>query len=186
MKQLQSCGKKGEVEKRKEEEEEEELIAEDRIKQKKESEERSKAADFVVAKDLFGDIDRIKNLPTNEKEKNDIILLELDPKDDYEFQELARAIAKRVEKYTTDFHYRNFVKELTKMCCESLTTDDMNDIVTALNVIVNAKLKAQKGGKGKGKKTQAKKKLNVAKKDDDEFENGGEDELHGDYEDDFM
>jgi len=97
-----------------------------------------------------------------DKERNEDILRNLEPKNDADFLMLARAIATQTDKYMGSSHYRNFIKELAKQLTDPLTTDDLNEILTGLNVILNDKLKASKVvSKGKAKK--AKKKLNVTK-----------------------
>jgi len=97
----------------------------------------------------------------NEKERNEEILRTLVPTSEKDFLILAKAIAKRTNKYSASFHYSNFVKELAKQLTDPLTIDDLYEIVNGINEIINDKLKSTKT---KGKKKRKEKNIKYKKK----------------------
>jgi len=148
---------------------------------REEGEEKSKQSDLVVLKELFSTADEIQ-MRKIEKERDTEILRTLEPTTDKDFVVLAKAIATRVEPYSSSSHYRNFVKDLTKQLTDPLTPDDMNDVVHGLNAIINEKLKASKLSKGKPKRAP-KVKLNITKGSEAEVDENYD--AIGEY-DDFM
>jgi len=140
------------------------LTSQDIHKLKKEGEEKAKEADLINAKDLFDGFGEtvvgVKYL--SEKEKNDQVLRNFEPKTDKDFLILAKAIATRMDKYANTTHYKFFIKELAKQLMEPLSTEDLSSVVNGINALINDKLKATKGKKGK-KVVAPKMKLNVTK-----------------------
>jgi len=126
------------------------LTSQDIHKLKKEGEERAKAADLINAKDLFDGVGEVVSVGVkylSEKEKNDQLLRNFEPKTDKDFLILAKAIATRMDKYTNSPFYKYFIKELAKQMMEPLTIDDLNIVVNGLNALINDKVKSTKAKK---------------------------------------
>jgi len=147
-------------------------------------------ADFQNVEDMFGvskekKIDDVITDPNPKPREPD--LLEAKPKTEAEFENLAAEIAKKLSKHETSFHYPYFVRSLTKHLCISFNkVEDVKEIITALNVVANDKLKSEKPKPKQPKKAAGPTSGKKVYKDafDDDFDTKGK-SLDDDY-DDFM
>jgi len=167
------------------------LTTEEKSQLKKDAEKQAKLADYDNAVELFKGVDENKQ-SKHISEDQLAILTKLEPANAADFIKLATAIGSRTKKYEENLHYPHFVKELCKSLClsDKMNSSDVSEIVKALNVLVNDKLKAEKAPKKGMKKTAAKKKVAAATTatksfDIEDEEEGGVEEGGGDY-DDFM
>jgi len=170
------------------------LTSEERSQLKKDAEKQAKLADFDNAVELFKGVDD-SNKKTLAEEQIEI-LTKFEPFNASDFGKLAAAIGTRTKKFEESLHYPQLVKDICKSLClsDKMNSSDCSEIVKALNIIVNDKIKAEKAPKKGMKKTAAKKKVastTAAKSFDleDENEDGGGASASaggsGDY-DDFM
>jgi len=147
---------------------------------KQESETRPKESDYGHTQELFGTA--IQN--AKEREKINYILLNLDPKEEKDFLILAKAIANRVGAYNsvTKSIYIDLIENVTKEVTEQATVDDLNDLINFVTATLNDKIKKSKP---KTKLAPAKKKLNITKGNDVDFDDL-DIEIDRDDGDDFM
>ena len=123
-----------------------------------------KDADLETASDL---------LSTNTAKTS---LSDFKPTTQLEFLKLSSMVVDELGAHEESQHYAEFVKDLTRKLVGSLTADDIQAIVTTLNVVINQKRDEERGNKKK--KTVAKKKI------DEEFVE--EDFIEDDYDYGFL
>jgi hypothetical protein len=132
---------KAQEEAKKKKEEEEELQ-----KSKQEAEEKAQRSDYGHAQELFG----MSKLSAKERENNNEILLSLTPKNEKDFLTLAKAVVTRVEAYSTiellqkNYYYTDLIKDLSKNIADSASTEDFNEIIHFVTIILNDKVKKNK------------------------------------------
>lgn len=83
-------------------------------------------------------------------------ILEPKPKTKEEFASAAAQLAQGITTLSADRQYAQFIQDLTKALCEPLSAEDTKKVQTSLNIMVNAKNLAEKGGPAKKKKAAAK------------------------------
>lgn len=66
--------------------------------------------------------------------------------------EFATSISNEVKQYSSSKEYLHCIKEITRQTCdvEALAVEDVRAIIAVLNTLVNKKLDAEKGKKGRG------------------------------------
>lgn len=106
----------------------------------------------------------------------DLVIDLKNPKDEKDFEVLAELIATKVAIFEKSIHYRHFLKTFIKKASTSLKNEDLKELSTAITVLANEKLQAEKGSKKK-KKTTSKKSINV--KEDNDYDNI--DDEYGDF-----
>lgn len=83
-------------------------------------------------------------------------ILEPRPQTKDDFASVVAQLAQGIKELSNDRQYAQFIQDLTKALCEPLSAEDTKKIQTSLNVMVNAKNLAEKGGPAKKKKAAAK------------------------------
>jgi len=105
----------------------------------------------------------------------DLVIDLKNPKDEKDFEVLAELIATKVAIFEKSIHYRHFLKTFIKKASTSLKTEDLKELSSAITVLANEKIQAEKTKKKK--KSTSKKSINV--KEDNDYDNF-EDE-YGDF-----
>jgi len=96
-------------------------------------------SDYQNTRDMFG-IDE-KSQPTEE----DFDFNSFQPKTEQEFEQLATQLVKKLSTHETSFHYTNLVKSICKQLCSSFArAEDIKEVISVLNVLVNDRLKSDK------------------------------------------
>lgn len=83
-------------------------------------------------------------------------ILEPRPKTKEDFADVATQLAQGITELGSDRQYPQFLQDLVKALCDPLSAEDTKKIQTSLNVLVNGKNLAEKGGPAKKKKAAAK------------------------------
>eukprot|EP01089_Gocevia_fonbrunei_P015741 TRINITY_DN4692_c0_g1_i4.p1 TRINITY_DN4692_c0_g1~~TRINITY_DN4692_c0_g1_i4.p1 ORF type:complete len:199 (+),score=62.48 TRINITY_DN4692_c0_g1_i4:140-736(+) len=159
--------------------------------QKKENEKRSQASDFENTQDLFGGVevesgyesvkvvdddqlfgnDDDDESPTTQRGSSPLDTFK--PSSGKDFEKFARMLGEKIVPYEESYHYVDFLKHLLKEISGELAPEQIKELITALNVITNAKIKNQSTSK---KKKPVKKKAvqrEVVEEDlvEDEYDN---------------
>ncbi|EFJ09892.1 hypothetical protein SELMODRAFT_129237, partial [Selaginella moellendorffii] len=113
-------------------------------------------ADYQVTTELFG------------KESRGRPFEGFLPKSEADFIEYADLVARELKNYETSYHYMTMLKTLLKTATASMKAADVKEVASAVTVIANEKLKAEKDSAGK-KKGAKKKQLHVDKADEDNY-----------------
>jgi len=162
---------------------EKELTPEEALLESRKREELVEAADLKIAVDLFG-ADSTPAKKRTPPATGDV--LTMNPESEADFTTFAELLATRACSFSGSTHYRHLVKETTKHLCEPLNVDDVRDLIKALNLVVNDKIKQAKGGKSKAPAKKPGVKLNVkGGANDQDFEDHIADK-YDDLADDFM
>ena len=138
-------------------------------------------ADFRNAQEMFGELSTAGELDG------------FVPKTADDFKRFAGMLSGRATDVAHDSHYYDFVVTLTKSVVAPMKSEDLRKLIAALNVVLNEKIKAEKGGvtsvaARQKKKTQEQRAKALALKQlDEEPDEEAEDE-YARYEDkyDFM
>eukprot|EP01088_Endostelium_zonatum_P018381 TRINITY_DN5882_c0_g1_i1.p1 TRINITY_DN5882_c0_g1~~TRINITY_DN5882_c0_g1_i1.p1 ORF type:complete len:285 (+),score=107.11 TRINITY_DN5882_c0_g1_i1:89-943(+) len=167
--------------------------------QKAEQEARVRAEDFKNTESLFSgvksdDIEQVGN-QTRDAESESLFgsgpsdnaasnkaaskLDQMRPETADDFEKFARLLAEKITPYQNSYHYTNFLVTLIKESSGDCSAEDLKEVVSGLNVIINSKIKVNVGKKTK-QKTAAKKKAAGAQKK----EVLEEDMVSGDYDED--
>eukprot|EP01120_Amphizonella_sp_Union-15-10_P001785 TRINITY_DN1192_c0_g1_i1.p1 TRINITY_DN1192_c0_g1~~TRINITY_DN1192_c0_g1_i1.p1 ORF type:complete len:218 (-),score=78.28 TRINITY_DN1192_c0_g1_i1:96-749(-) len=144
-----------------------------KILTKEELRERELLADYDEAQSLFSGV--VQNSEKSKSALEEIDALKtFEPKTKLEFEKFADMITQVVSKYQTSLFYREFLKNLLKQLTSGLLVEDLKELVSALNVIMNDKVKKKKTVKKKGVAPKITAKLEEEKAvvtgDYDEFE----------------
>ncbi|EGG22367.1 eukaryotic translation initiation factor 3 subunit 1 [Cavenderia fasciculata] len=143
-------------------------IYKDKMKQREMQEE----ADLQNANDVFQGISVRETTPTAQ-----CSLDTMNPTSEKDYENYSNALSKYVTKFEKSYHYPTIIKTILKNATANMTSQETNDLVKSLTVIVNDKIKQEKNAVGKGKKpTKAaatKKTLQL----DNEMENFGEEDF---------
>jgi len=123
----------------------------ERLRQKELIEE----ADFQNTQAMFSGLDLGKELVIDVN----------NPKDEKDFEVLAEVLGQKLCSFEKSIYYRHFLKNLLGKVTNPLKPEDVRDLSSALAIIINDKLKAEKPKKKKTT-SAAKKTLNV-KEDND-------------------
>eukprot|EP00026_Physarum_polycephalum_P015368 Phypoly_transcript_16032.p1 GENE.Phypoly_transcript_16032~~Phypoly_transcript_16032.p1 ORF type:complete len:236 (+),score=67.63 Phypoly_transcript_16032:60-767(+) len=141
-------------------------------------------ADYQNVEDMFGLSKPEEKSGETDHEPD---LLDQKPKTEAEFEHFAAQIAEKLSAHERSFNYPFFVKSLTKHLCTNFSkAEDIKDIITALNVLVNEKLKSEKPKPKQPKKAAGPTSGKKVYKDafDDDFDTKGKN--YDDEYDDFM
>ena len=83
-------------------------------------------------------------------------ILEPRPKTKEEFENVTAQLALGITDLKNERQYPQFIQDLVKGLCEPLSAEDTKKVQASLNVMVNAKNLAERGGPAKKKKAAAK------------------------------
>jgi len=97
----------------------------------------------------------------------DLVIDLKNPKDEKDFEVLGDLLASKVAIFEKSIHYRTFLKTFIKKASAGLKIEDLKELSTAITVLANEKLQAEKTKKKK--KTTSKKSINV--KEDNDYDN---------------
>jgi len=97
----------------------------------------------------------------------DLVIDLKNPKDEKDFEVLGDLLASKVAIFEKSIHYRTFLKIFIKKASAGLKIEDLKELSTAITVLANEKLQAEKTKKKK--KTTSKKSINV--KEDNDYDN---------------
>jgi len=100
-----------------------------------------------------------------------LVDLSFTPTNAKEFAKFATLIVAQFSPYKGSFHYPAFMKELLKEATSQSDPEEVKELISVLNVIVNEKIKASNTKKKKGPKKPVKKEAVYEDmvEDDDEF-----------------
>ncbi|GAQ79880.1 Translation initiation factor 3 subunit J [Klebsormidium nitens] len=101
-------------------------------------------SDFKATKELFGG------------DKEERSLEGFIPKTEADYLEYATLVAEKVTPFQKSFHYLTMLKQLSRVASEPLKGADVKDLASALTVLANEKLKAEKAAEKGGTKAKAK------------------------------
>jgi len=99
----------------------------------------------------------------------DLVIDLKNPKDEKDFEVLGDLLASKVAIFEKSIHYRNFLKIFIKKASAGLKIEDLKELSTAITVLANEKLQAEKTKKKKKGTSTSKKSINV--KDDGDYDN---------------
>jgi len=162
-------------------------------KQKQELEDQVRASDFKNTEDIFSglgdeyssasdgqkrreeDSDALFGGGDEKKSEKKEVEAKVDSLDSFvpetkeQFDKFGKLLAARISPHQDSFHYLEFLKSLLKEVTESLSPEEIKELVSALNVITNTKIKNANVGK-KGKKPAKKKVVKRGDLDEDMVE----------------
>ncbi|KAK7864705.1 hypothetical protein R5R35_010959 [Gryllus longicercus] len=85
----------------------------------------------------------------------------MNPTTEEEFEELQKALSKKINLYNKSTHFPLFAEELIRNICVSLTSNDLKKLKTTVENMFLEKSKLEKGDKAKKNKGKGKVKLRV-------------------------
>jgi translation initiation factor 3 subunit J len=117
-------------------------------------------ADMENIKDVFKDNDALFGTDTATTSSTSQSGLDtFKPSSEKDFTKYAEMVAEKITKYDESYHYPHMLKTLLREVTSSMDPDDIKELITTLNVVVNEKIAASKK-----KKSAPKKKTAVTKK----------------------
>eukprot|EP01117_Protostelium_nocturnum_P000029 TRINITY_DN1010_c0_g2_i1.p1 TRINITY_DN1010_c0_g2~~TRINITY_DN1010_c0_g2_i1.p1 ORF type:complete len:220 (-),score=82.95 TRINITY_DN1010_c0_g2_i1:94-753(-) len=85
------------------------------------------------------------------------------PKDEKDFEQLAANVSEKLSVHAKSYHYKGFLKNLFKNLASNpnVKVEDVKELVSALNVVTNEKIKGDRDATNKPKKGKLNTKKNV-------------------------
>lgn len=133
----------------------------DPLKEKQRRQKIVEESDLKNAQEMFGDLSSAGELDG------------FVPKSAEDFIQFAKMLGQRASHFSEDHHYPEFCKELVRQIVAPMKSNDIHDLIVALTVVMNTKMKVEKGPQSTASKKkqiaqQQKAKAIAAKAGDDE------------------